>query len=252
MSWERSGAWNEGLATTSSPAFVTVKLSGLTGGYFPYHVSNATGLANSPIYTDGTNVGIGTTAPGAKLDVNGNTYLGGVGGTAAGYKVNIKSAGASDGATFQILPASDTDGMSNPILQMFENGAGIGAMNLLNGGIVKVKLTAGTGDSYINAGNVGIGTTGPLSLLSINGGVHIGGDSDAGDDNLLVDGTGTIIGAFGCNGTTAQTGYANAPWDEPGAGAFGADSAGHFAALVELVQDMQAALVANGILATPA
>lgn len=39
------------------------------------------------------------------------------------------------------------------------------------------------------SGNVGIGTTAPLSKLSINGGLHVGGDSDAGDDNLLVDGT---------------------------------------------------------------
>ena len=54
------------------------------------------------------------------------------------------------------------------------------------------------------------------------------------------------------NAAAAQTGYANAPWDEPGAGAFGVDSAAHMAALVELVKDIQAALVANGILATPA
>ncbi len=50
-----------GLTTDSSPVFVTVKLSGLTDGYVSYHVSDATGLGNSPIYTDGTNVGIGTT-----------------------------------------------------------------------------------------------------------------------------------------------------------------------------------------------
>ncbi len=39
-----------------------------------------------------------------------------------------------------------------------------------------------------SGGNVGIGTTAPLSKLSINGGLHVGGDSDAGDNNLLVDG----------------------------------------------------------------
>jgi hypothetical protein len=37
-------------------------------------------------------------------------------------------------------------------------------------------------------GSVGIGTIAPLSKLSINGGVHVGGDSDPGDNNLLVDG----------------------------------------------------------------
>jgi hypothetical protein len=91
-----------------------------------------------------------------------------------------------------------------------------------------------------------------FGFIKTVGGVHVGGDSDPGADNLLVDGTGTITGGFGCNGAAAQTGYANAPWDEPGAGQYGVDSAAHMAALVELVQDMQAALVANGILATPA
>ena len=38
-------------------------------------------------------------------------------------------------------------------------------------------------------GKVGINTTTPVSQLSINGGLHVGGDSDAGDNNLLVDGT---------------------------------------------------------------
>jgi hypothetical protein len=98
----------------------------------------------------------------------------------------------------------------------------------------------------------GFKTFTPVAGLCTNCGVHVGGDSDPGDNNLLVVGTGVITGGFGCNSKTAQTGYANAPWDEPGAGAFGVDSAAHMAALVELVQDIQAALVANGILATPA
>jgi hypothetical protein len=38
-----------GLATTDSPVFVTVKLSGLTDTYFPYHVDDSTGLANSTL-----------------------------------------------------------------------------------------------------------------------------------------------------------------------------------------------------------
>jgi hypothetical protein len=45
----------------------------------------------------------------------------------------------------------------------------------------------------ITGANVGIGSTAPLSKLAINGGLHVGGDSDAGDNNLLVDGRGTIV-----------------------------------------------------------
>lgn len=36
----------------------TAKLTNLTDGYVPYHISDANGLGNSPIYTDGTNIGI--------------------------------------------------------------------------------------------------------------------------------------------------------------------------------------------------
>ena len=41
-----------GLATTDSPTFVTVKCSGLTDDYIPYHVNDATGLANGPTKTN--------------------------------------------------------------------------------------------------------------------------------------------------------------------------------------------------------
>jgi len=54
-----------------SPAFTTIKLIALTDGYVPCHVSDAAGLADSPIFIDGTKVGIGTDAPGALLHVYG-------------------------------------------------------------------------------------------------------------------------------------------------------------------------------------
>ncbi|NLL64018.1 MAG: hypothetical protein GX241_07320, partial [Ruminococcaceae bacterium] len=54
----------------------TAKLTNLSNGYLPYHVSDASGLANSVIFTDGTNVGIGYTAPGSyRLKVNGSGYF---------------------------------------------------------------------------------------------------------------------------------------------------------------------------------
>jgi hypothetical protein len=42
--------------TGASPTFVTAKLSALTDGYVPYHVSDAVGLANSPVFTDGISI----------------------------------------------------------------------------------------------------------------------------------------------------------------------------------------------------
>ena len=46
-----------------------VKLYNLTQGYIPYPSGATKLLSNSPIYTDGTNVGIGTTYPRAALDI---------------------------------------------------------------------------------------------------------------------------------------------------------------------------------------
>ncbi len=43
----------QNIHTGASPTFVTAKLSALTDGYLPYHVNDATGLANSPLFTDG-------------------------------------------------------------------------------------------------------------------------------------------------------------------------------------------------------
>jgi len=53
--------FDQSVKQASSPIFVTVKLSGLTDGYFPYHVADATGLADSPIYTDGAMILINET-----------------------------------------------------------------------------------------------------------------------------------------------------------------------------------------------
>ncbi len=61
--------------TGDSPSFTTIKCSALTDGYVPKHTSDATGLENSPIYTDGTNVGISTTAPGTRLELYGDSFL---------------------------------------------------------------------------------------------------------------------------------------------------------------------------------
>ncbi|MCK9519471.1 MAG: hypothetical protein M0R74_10690 [Dehalococcoidia bacterium] len=55
-----------GLTTADSPAFVTVKCSGLTDGYIPYHVSDAAGLANSPLTVSG-----GYVYCGSRLYLNG-------------------------------------------------------------------------------------------------------------------------------------------------------------------------------------
>ena len=49
--------------TGASPTLVTAKLTNLTDGYLPYHISDASGLGNSLIFTDGTKIGVNTATP---------------------------------------------------------------------------------------------------------------------------------------------------------------------------------------------
>jgi hypothetical protein len=182
-----------------------------TAGYIP-KFSSATTIANSPIYTDGTNVGIGTSAPNAKLEIL----------TTAGILSRFRITQADYNSWDFSCPASTT---------RFD-----------------ISDVAGTYLTILNGGNVGIGTTAPSSKLAINGGLHVGGDSDAGDNNLLVDGTATITGAFGCNGKTAQTAYASGGAVTTSAGSYGFASDAERASLTTLVANIRTALVANGIM----
>ncbi len=62
--------------------------------------------------------------------------------------------------------------------------------------------------------NVGIGTTTPSAKLAINGGLHVGGDSNPGDNNLLVDGN------VKTNSINAIDGNGLALYEDGGAGIF--------------------------------
>jgi hypothetical protein len=54
---------------------------------------------------------------------------------------------------------------------------------------------------------VGIDTPTPAAKLAINGGVHVGGDSDPGDNNLLVDGFINAVSGFQQNGVAAANAF---------------------------------------------
>ncbi len=58
-----SGGVGVAPAWSASPIVTTIKCTALTDGLIPYHVDDATGLADSGIFWDGTNIGIGTMSP---------------------------------------------------------------------------------------------------------------------------------------------------------------------------------------------
>ena len=95
--------------------------------------------------TNGGNVGIGTTNPGANLDVDVPSGQGTIRLSDTNVNV-IKLSDASSGAT------------TNGIISVY------------SGGTENIKLFASSNDSsWINAGNVGIGTTSPATRLSVQG-----------------------------------------------------------------------------------
>jgi len=121
----------------------------LTSGYLP-KATGSTTIGNSPIYTDGTNIGIGTTSPSEQLSITGNFSL------------------PATTATTGIIKSG-----SNTLLHTYGTGnffAGISAGNLTLTGTYNVGL--GTQSLLgITSGTDDIGM-GYQSLYSITKGSH--------------------------------------------------------------------------------
>ncbi len=129
---------NVGIGTTSPISTLSVKG---TAGINPFAVSSSTDASMFTILQNG-NVGIGVAIPAAKLDVNGSIYV--HGGTFysdnwAGYSTNlIKINGGGTGLNAQLQATGNGSDITNFVLNP-------------------------------NGGLVGIGTTSPISTLSVKG-----------------------------------------------------------------------------------
>jgi len=175
-------------------------------GYLQLRNSGSTNVnirSNDSSYFNGGNVGIGTTSPGNPLEIAGanSTSLAyqrtgvsakkwgfhsdndatywqnitdggllftlrnggnvGIGTTTPTMKLQIKSSSGDDGIA--LIQSSSTA----KIAQIIQTGSGDGALLLTNGSGAQTILIRGTGNSYLNAGRVGIGTTSPLTKLHV-------------------------------------------------------------------------------------
>jgi hypothetical protein len=148
-------------------------------GFWTTLVSSSTAPQERMTITKEGNVGIGTTSPSAKLEVNGQTV--------------INSTGLTEG--FQWF--NDT----NEIFSL-EDTSGAGELLLLSSNSVKVKLNA-NGNSYFNGGNVGIGTTSPSQKLHVAGNMRL--------QNQLYDSTNST----GSNGEVLTKVSAGTEWKPP-------------------------------------
>jgi len=86
-----------------------------------------------------------------------------------------------------------------------------------NTAITGTLSVTGTASSTI-AGNVGIGFTNPGAKLAVDGGLHVGGTSNPGDNNLLVDGNLTVNNTVALKGSPTTTGLTVNPSGNVGIG----------------------------------
>lgn len=135
-----------------------------------------TSLGNSQIFDNGTNVGIGTTTPNVKLEVNGSAIISGsVTSLGAGVGTVIMGGRGIFGGNVSAIwlaAANAPDGVNYALAGDWGNGD----FYINRGGNLYFYQGAATAQMTITtAGNVGIGTTSPSAKLDVSGNVNVSG-----------------------------------------------------------------------------
>lgn len=159
--------YNNGFNIDGEGAWDGLKMNVYNG----LNVRVGNGGATSALFVDADgDVGIGTTAPSAKLDVRGSLIIAPSTGSSDLYDINVNRGR---------LKFSAEDDNNHAIYNNFRNIDGEGAwdgmkMNVYNGLNIRVGADGATSALFINPdGNVGINTTTPGYKLTVNGQIAI-------------------------------------------------------------------------------
>ena len=149
-----------------------------TGTTIPDNINWAIGVADSDEVGDGTGffIGSSTTATSSKLFINSSGNVG-IGTTSPGANLEIGDGTAN--VTMKMFGASTANinirtgaGAGTSIAYLGQYFGDEGSLYLDKTGVNKVLLRA-AGDSYFNGGNVGINVTNPSEKLDVDGNVRV-------------------------------------------------------------------------------
>jgi len=144
-----------------------------------FNDSKTTATAFGDVLIANGNVGIGTTSPSVTLDVTGSANI------LSGSADPLVVRSSTDGFALRVKESDN----GNDAVSIFGYGTR-GRITMNSNGVTNINFDAdGTLDSYINAGNVGIGTTTPGTLLDIE--VPASNSANGGLDINNADATGT-------------------------------------------------------------
>ena len=146
----------------TTPTTGTVTGTG-TENYVTKWSAGGAGIQNSTIFDNGTNVGIGTSSPSAKLDVQGKSLFTADGDNAVDLN-RLTSDGAianfkKDGSVIGYIGSNTAGGQ--PLLDI-AGATGNSNIRFLTTNTERIRITS--------SGNVGIGKTNPAHKLSVFGG----------------------------------------------------------------------------------
>jgi len=150
----KAGGTGDGFRVSSSDGSQLFRVRESSSGFCETYLSDANGntgvlfRAVGDSYLNAHNLGIGTTSP--------------------GYRLDVQSSGLADGMR---IIASDGD----DLLRIRENSAGAGDLRLYDPDENLMVLISGNEESYINSNNVGFGTTDPTARVDVRGDIYATG-----------------------------------------------------------------------------